>query len=223
MCKDDDDDDNNNDNDDSMQNKSKHNSTCFRRSRQLMEIFRKGKKKITGGGKWEETSYFAVRSLLILNAYEYKVFDSNETSIKFATRETKISDGKKMPNTNCKHTLLNTNQIFTIISVWLIVHVSKNAIECNTLPTPYPDANARATITSKLENLSNDLYRTTTTTTTLADGAGAAASNGTGPTEGYLNINGNDSYGNFFQIAIYLNIRAMRSGHHRHQIRWRNE
>lgn len=98
---------------------------------------------------------------------------------------------RKMPKTYFKHgmlnSLLNKNFVLSAISTLLILQVGRNGnrfVSGNTIPTPYPDANARATITSKLENLS-ELHRTTTT----------PSSNSSTTTEGYLNINANDSYG----------------------------
>lgn len=82
--------------------------------------------------------------------------------------------------------LLNSNSILTAIVTLLILQVGQNRIwlvNSSTLPTPYPDANARPTITSKLEIYKNDLHKTT-------------VPNVTATTEGYLPIfSGNDSYG----------------------------
>lgn len=94
------------------------------------------------------------------------------------------------------NSLLNTNIILIATSILLVLSIERNGIQfvsSNTLPTPYPDPNARPTITSKLENLSES-HRTTAplniTTTT---------------TEGYLNVNANDSYGKILTIHIQHN------------------
>lgn len=82
--------------------------------------------------------------------------------------------------------LLNSNSILTAIVTLLILQAGQNRIwlvNSSTLPTPYPDANARPTITSKLEIYKNDLHKIT-------------VPNVTATTEGYLPIfSGNDSYG----------------------------
>lgn len=101
-----------------------------------------------------------------------------------------------MPKTYFKRVtlnrLLNSNVILTVISILLFLELNRNSIQfvcCSALSTPYPDANARPTITSKLENLS-DLHRTT-------------PSNSSTPTEGYLNINANDSFGKCTTVFLF--------------------
>lgn len=64
--------------------------------------------------------------------------------------------------------------------------------------TPYPDANAKPTITTKLENLS-DLHRSSISSTTTS-------------TEGYLNtFNDDDKYGNYnaIELQVLCNIWRM--------------
>lgn len=76
--------------------------------------------------------------------------------------------------------LLKSDFILTTLATLLILHIGIDSIPfaCGSTVTPYPDANARPTIASKLENYLTPSNITTTTT-------------------GYLNVyNGNDSYGN---------------------------
>lgn len=93
--------------------------------------------------------------------------------------------------------LLNSNAILTAISALLILHVVRNGVQfvnSNTLPPPYPDPNARVpTITSKLENLSES-HRTSITPSNNSGSASLSATT----TEGYLNLNANDSYGKVY-------------------------
>lgn len=95
---------------------------------------------------------------------------------------------------NSINRLLNSNAILTAIGTLLILHVGSNGaqfVNSSTLPTPYPDPNARVpTITSKLENLS-ELHRTPIRPVSNS----ATNSPSATTTEGYLNLNGNDSYG----------------------------
>lgn len=95
---------------------------------------------------------------------------------------------------NSVNRLLNSNEILAAIGTLLILHVGINGVQfvnSNTLPTPYPDPNARVpTITSKLENLS-ELHRTTKEPAFSNNATNFSAAT----TEGYLNLNGNDSYG----------------------------
>lgn len=106
---------------------------------------------------------------------------------------------------NSVNRLLNLNAILTAISTLLILHVGRNGVQfvnSNTLPTPYPDPNARVpTITSKLENLS-ELHRTSITPSNN-DNNSNSGSLSASTTEGYLNLNANDSYG---KISIELII-----------------
>lgn len=114
-----------------------------------------------------------------------------------------------MPKTYLKrcllNSLLNTNIVLIAISTLLILSIERNGIRfvsSNTVPTPYPDANARPTITSKLENFSES-HRTTA----------PSNSNTSATTEGYLNINGNDSYGKFslnFAHSVRISKRLNR-------------
>lgn len=84
--------------------------------------------------------------------------------------------------------LLNSFIFWTIIG--LILNLLQ--LQCNQnlyvsgsiTSTPYPDANAKPTITTKLENLS-DLHRSSISSTTTS-------------TEGYLNtFNDDDKYGKY--------------------------
>lgn len=97
---------------------------------------------------------------------------------------------------NSANRLLNSNAILTAIGTLIILHVGINGVRfvnSNTLPTPYPDPNARVpTITSKLENLS-ELHRTSVAPSFSNNATGLSATT----TEGFLNLNGNDSYGNY--------------------------
>lgn len=82
--------------------------------------------------------------------------------------------------------LLKTDLILTTFITLLILQSGTNTIKfvSSSTTTPYPDANARPTITSKLENYLTPSNITTTTT-------------------GYLNVyNGNDSYGKFLTAFI---------------------
>lgn len=82
--------------------------------------------------------------------------------------------------------LLTINSLLAAIVTLTILQTGKSGIwfvNSSTIPTPYPDVNARPTITSKLENFKSDLHRSTTP-------------NITSSTESYINIfNGNDTYG----------------------------
>lgn len=65
--------------------------------------------------------------------------------------------------------------------------------------TPYPDANARPTITTKLENLS-DLHKSSSSSTTTS-------------TEGYPNLfNENDKYGNYLHRPFFLCVLSLLLG-----------
>lgn len=112
---------------------------------------------------------------------------------------------------NSVNRLLNSNAILTAIGTLLILHVGNNGVQfvtSNTLPTPYPDPNARVpTITSKLENLS-EFHRTSSSSSTPSNNHNNINSNSSGnlsatTTEGYLNLNGNDSYGKCFKIEPF--------------------
>lgn len=89
-----------------------------------------------------------------------------------------------MPKLYFKPALMTTNLlksdfILTTLATLLILHIGIDSIPfvCSSTVTPYPDANARPTIASKLENYLTPSNITTTTT-------------------GYLNVyNANDSYG----------------------------
>lgn len=101
---------------------------------------------------------------------------------------------------NSVNRLLNSNAIRTAISTLLILHVGRNGVQfvnSNTLPTPYPDPNARVpTITSKLENLS-ELHRSSITPSNSNNSNSNSSNSSSATTEGYLNLNANDSYGKF--------------------------
>lgn len=110
--------------------------------------------------------------------------------------------------------LLPSNAILTAIGTLLILHVGRNGVQfvnSATLPTPYPDPNARVpTITSKLENLS-ELHRTSQTPSANNNNnnnnSGNSGNLSATTTEGYLNLNANDSYGNVSKLNhFFLNL-----------------
>lgn len=113
--------------------------------------------------------------------------------------------------------MLPSNAILTAIGTLLILHVGRNGVQfvnSATLPTPYPDPNARVpTITSKLENLS-ELHRTSQTpaTNNNYNNSGSSGGGGSGDnlsattTEGYLNLNANDSYGNVSKLNHFFSV-----------------
>lgn len=86
---------------------------------------------------------------------------------------------------------------FVLLAI-ILLQVNRNSFANGlTASTPYPDANAKPTITTKLENLS-DLHKSSISTTTTS-------------TEGYPNIfNENDKYGKilntFDKIKIHFTV-----------------
>lgn len=120
-------------------------------------------------------------------------FLPNITPVIFYLREATIYEkffSTKMPKVYFKPALmtnlLKSDFILTTIATLLILQFGTNGIQfvSGSTTTPYPDANARPTIASKLENYLSPSNITTTTT-------------------GYLNVyNGNDSYGKFTTAFI---------------------
>lgn len=115
----------------------------------------------------------------------------------------------KMLKTNITHVLLNSvnrllnsNAILTAIGTLLVLHVGSNGVHFVNSQTPsYPDPNARSpTITSKLENLSES-HRTS-----ITPSSSNTATNLSTTTEGYLNLNANDSYGKSIIENHYIYI-----------------